>query len=79
MTEPLDLSRPSIAQLLDSLRPLIDSAKSAGDPRYLMLPPAEFDEVARYRQRDRAMGLPMLVLGLEIVRSDDPAAPPRVF
>lgn len=79
MSEPSESSRPSIAHLLDDVRPLIDTAKANGDPRFLMLPPSEFDEIARYRQRDRALGLPMLVLGLEIVRADDPATTPRVF
>lgn len=71
--------RPSIAHLLDSIRPLIAEAKESGSPRYLLLPAAEYDEVERFRVRDRALGVPMMLLGLEIVRADDPAATPRVF
>jgi hypothetical protein len=70
---------PSIAQLLDSVRPLIAEAKDAGAPRYLLLPPAEYDEIERFRKRDRELGVPLMLLGLEIVRADDPTATPRVF
>ena len=75
----LGVEQPSIAILLDSIRPLIAEAKEAGTPRYVLLPAAEYDEVERYRRGDRELGVPMMVLGLEIVRADDPAAARKVF
>lgn len=70
----------SLAALLDDVRPLVIAARERGDvPRYLMLGEAPFEAVARVKGVDRERGLPMIVLGLEIVRSDDPFAAPRVF
>lgn len=71
---------PSVAALLDDVRPLVVAARARGEsPGYLMLAPAAYDAVAACRAADRRLGLPIIVLGLEIVRSDDAAAPPRVF
>ena len=71
---------PSVAALLDDVRPLVVAARARGDsPGYLMLAPAAYDAVAACRAADRRLGLPIIVLGMEIVRSDDAAAPPRVF
>jgi hypothetical protein len=70
----------SLAALLDDVRPLVVAAREGGDhPRYLMLEGASYDAVAQVKDGDRERGLPMIVLGLEIVRSDDPATRPRVF
>ena len=70
----------SVAALLDEVRPLVVGARARGEsPSYLMLPPAEYDAVAACRAPDRRLGMPMIVLGMEIVRADDPAARPRVF
>jgi hypothetical protein len=70
----------SIAALLDDIRPLIARERAAGKhPRYLMLPGAEYDAVRALKASDAARGLPVMVLGLEIVRSDDPGAAPKVF
>jgi hypothetical protein len=75
-----DGAAPSVAALLDDVRPLVVGARARGEsPRFLVLPPAEYDAVAACRAADRRLGLPMIVLGLEIVRSDDSAAGPRVF
>lgn len=75
-----DVVPPSVAALLDEVRPLVVAARARGEaPSYLMLPPAAYDAVAACRTADRALGLPAILLGLEIVRSDDPAASPRVF
>jgi hypothetical protein len=74
------MEAPSVAALLDDVRPLVAGAHARGEsPSYLMLAPAAYDAVAACRGADRRLGLPMIVLGLEIVRSDDPAARPRVF
>ena len=75
-----EIMSPSVAALLDEVRPLLVAARARGEsPGYLMLAPAAFDAVAACRAADRELGVPMIVLGLEIVRSDDPAASPRVF
>jgi len=70
---------PSLAALLDEVRPLLAQAREEGNPRYVLVPPALFDVISAYRARDRAMGMPATLLGLEIVKSDDPLATPRVF
>ena len=70
---------PSLADLLDEVRPLLAAARTSGNPRYVLVPPTLFDLISGYRTRDREMGLPATVLGLEIVRADDPDAAPRVF
>jgi hypothetical protein len=69
----------SLAGLLDDVRPLIAEARLHGNPRYVLVPPALFDVISGYRSRDREMGLAPTVLGLEIVRADDPDATPKVF
>jgi hypothetical protein len=69
----------SIADVLDELRPLIVAARAGGNPRYALVPPGLFDAVSAYRSRDRALGLPVTLLGLELVRADEPAAALRVF
>lgn len=71
---------PSLATLLDEVRPLIVAARDRGEhPRYLLLDQPAFDAVAAVKDRDRERGMPMLVLGLEAVRADDPVAERRVF
>jgi hypothetical protein len=71
---------PSLAALLDEVRPLLARAREeAGNPRYVLVPPSLYDVISGYRTRDREMGMPATVLGLEIVKSDDPLATPRVF
>ena len=61
----------SIAALLDDIRPLIAYARDHGEqPRYLLLAGDSFDAVR---------GVPVMVLGMEIVRGDDPATSPKVF
>ncbi len=72
-------AQPSLAGLLDAIRPLIAEARQTGVPRYVLLSPATFDLIAGYRSRDRSMGLPVTVLGLEAVRADEPDTAPRVF
>ncbi|HEX3464717.1 MAG TPA: hypothetical protein VHS78_11770 [Candidatus Elarobacter sp.] len=75
-----ELESPSVAALLDDVRALVVGARARGEsPRYVVLPPAAYDAVAACRATDRRLGLPMIVLGMEIVRADDPAAPPRLF
>ncbi|MFN2460919.1 MAG: hypothetical protein ABR591_09565 [Candidatus Velthaea sp.] len=77
---PADALPPSVAALLDDVRPLIVDARARGEaPRFLMLPHDAYDAVAACRIPDRERGLPMIVLGLEIVRAEDPSAQPRVF
>jgi hypothetical protein len=71
---------PSLATLLDEVRPLIMTARSKGeDPRYLALPKERYDAVAACKGSDRERGMPMLVLGMEIVPAEDPNAKPRVY
>ncbi len=70
---------PSLAGLLDEIRPLIAEARITGNPRYVLVAPDLFDVIAAYRRRDRDLGLPATVLGLEIVKADEPNAAPRVF
>jgi hypothetical protein len=72
-------AQPSLAALLDDVRPQLAAAREAGNPRYVLVPPALFDVIAGYRARDRELGMPATLLGLEIVKSDDPNAAPRVF
>jgi hypothetical protein len=75
-----EADRASLAALLDDVRPLIVEARRNGeDPRYVMLPRASYDAVAACKEGDRERGMPMLVLGLEIVPADDALAAPRVF
>ncbi len=70
----------SLAVLLDDLRPLIAAARDAGtNPRHVLLSPAAFDLVTSIKGRDRERGMPIMVLGMEIVRADNPSQSPRVF
>jgi hypothetical protein len=76
---PVD-DHPSLAALLDELRPLIVAARARGEtPRYVVLGPAAYDAVEAVKAGDRRRGMPVIVLGLEIVRADEPGAAPRVF
>jgi hypothetical protein len=70
---------PSLAGLLDDVRPLLAEARLTSNPRYVLVPPDLFDVIAAYRKRDREIGMPPTLLGLEIVRADDPHAAPKVF
>jgi hypothetical protein len=70
----------SLARLLDDVRPLIAGARERGEhPRFVMLSPGDFDAVAACKGSDRKRHMPMLILGMEIVRSDDRDQIPRVF
>lgn len=73
------MSDVSVAALLDDIRPLIAEARIDGDPRYVLLPPAAYDTIAAMRARDRSIGMPATLLGLEIVRADEPASAMKVF
>lgn len=69
----------SLAVLLDDVRPLIADARERGEqPRFLLLPRPAFDAVATCKQPDRERGMPLMVLGMEIVCADAPTSP-RVF
>jgi hypothetical protein len=77
---PADDPTPSIAELLDDVRSLVVAARARGEsPSYLMLTPAAYDAVVACRAADARLGLRPAVLGMELVRSDDLAAAPRVF
>ncbi len=70
----------SIAALLDDIRPLIARARDHGEqPRYLLLAGDSFDAVRSVKAAEAARGVPLMVLGMEIVRGDDPATVPKVF
>jgi hypothetical protein len=70
----------SLATLLDELRPLIVAARTQNqNPRYVLLSACAYDAVAAVKSGDLERGMPMIVLGLEIVRADESAATPRVF
>ena len=70
----------SLAVLLDDLRPLIAAARDAGkNPRHVLLSPAAYELVASVKGHDRERGMPVMVLGMEIVLADDPSQQPRVF
>lgn len=68
-----------LARLLDDVRPLIVEARQEGQrPRFLLLDGDAYDAVAACKKPDRERGMPMMVLGMEIVRAENPT-PPRVF
>ena len=68
-----------LARLLDDVRPLIVEARAEGQrPRFLLLEGEAYDAVAACKHPDRERGMPMMVLGMEIVRADNPTTP-RVF
>jgi hypothetical protein len=70
----------SIAALLDDVRPLITDARDNGEqPRFLLLAGDSFDAVRSVKASELARGVPLMVLGMEIVRGDDPATSPKVF
>jgi len=70
----------SLAKLLDELRPLIVASRARGEhPRFVMLGQSAYDAVEAVKGGDRKRGMPMIVLGLEIVRAGEAGAAPRVF
>jgi hypothetical protein len=70
----------SLTALLDDLRPLIVAAHDRGErPRFIALPAEPYALVAACKAGDREKGMPMLVLGLEVVASPEPPGAPRVF
>lgn len=70
----------SIAALLDDVRPLITDAREAGEkPRFLLIDGASFDAVRSVKAAEAERGVPLMVLGMEIVRGDDPKTTPKVF
>jgi hypothetical protein len=70
----------SIAALLDDVRPLIAHARNHGEhPRFLLLAGDSFDAVRTVKAAEAARGVPLMVLGMEIVRGDDPKTVPKVF
>jgi hypothetical protein len=70
----------SLAALLDDVRGLIVDARGRGeDPRYLLLPRVWYAVVNACKARDRERGMPVMVLGMEIVSSDDEHVGPRIF
>ncbi|HYZ17499.1 MAG TPA: hypothetical protein VE591_13905, partial [Candidatus Acidoferrum sp.] len=73
----MPVENASLATLLDELRPLIVAARARGEhPRFVLLGQAAYDAVAACKATDRERWMPMIVLGLEIVRADDPDAAP---
>jgi hypothetical protein len=69
-----------LARLLDDVRPLIVEARQSGEkPRFLLLNSDHFEAVAACKKPDRERGMPMMVLGMEIVKADEPLTVPRVF
>jgi hypothetical protein len=69
-----------LARLLDDVRPLIVDARQQGErPRFLLLDRDAYDAVAACKRLDRERGMPMMVLGMEIVQADSPIPQPRVF
>ena len=72
--------QPSIAALVDDIRPLIVAARDRGEhPRYVALAETSYAAVAACKQADRERGVPVMILGMEIVRADDARTAPRVF
>jgi len=70
----------SLAALLDDVRPLIVEARDQGErPRFLLLGGEPFDAVRAVKAGEQARGLPLMVLGMEIVRGDEPRLTPKVF
>jgi hypothetical protein len=69
-----------LARLLDDVRPLIVEARQQGEkPRFLLLDRAAYEAVEACKKPDRDRGMPLMVLGMEIVRADAPQQSPRVF
>ncbi len=70
----------SIAALLDDVRPLItDAREQGGQPRFLLLAGDSFDAVRSVKAAELERGVPLMVLGMQIVRGDDPKTTPKVF
>lgn len=70
----------SLAVLLDEVRPMIANAREQGDrPRYVVLSREAYDAVAACKHVDRERGMPMMVLGMEVVLADAPIASARIF
>ena len=75
-----DSEEASLTVVLDDLRPLIVAARDRGEhPRYVLLPPQPYALVAACKAADLQKGMPMLVLGLEVVSTDAPPPAARVF
>lgn len=71
---------PSIAVLLDEVRPLIAQAREDGErPRYVVLSKDTYEAVAACKCADRERGMPLMVLGMEAVLADAPIERPRIF
>jgi hypothetical protein len=63
----------SVARLLDQTRELIVQAVDRGErPQYLVVQPSLYEAVARAKAREISFGRPLRVLGLLLVRSEDP-------
>ena len=70
----------SIAALLDDVRPLItDAREQGGQPSFLLLAGDSFDAVRSVKAAELERGVPLMVLGMQIVRGDDPKTTPKVF
>jgi hypothetical protein len=70
----------SLAVLLDEVRPLIARAREQGErPRYVVVSKEAYDAVAAVKESDRERGMPLMVLGMEIVLADAPIERPKVF
>jgi hypothetical protein len=70
----------SVALLLDEVRPLVAEARKRGeDPRFVLLSPQDFEAVADIKRPELARNMPMMILGMEIVLSDDASQKPSVF
>jgi hypothetical protein len=69
----------SIAELLDDIRPLIARARDHGEhPRFVLLGGESFEAVRAVKAAE-AGRMPLMVLGMEVVRGDDPTTSPKVF
>jgi hypothetical protein len=70
----------SLAVLLDDVRPLITRAREDGEkPRFVVLSKDAYDAVAACKAGDRDRGMPIMVLGMEVVLADAPIERPQVF
>lgn len=80
MTVRPEAGAPSVARLLDETRELIVQAVDRGErPEYLLVHPALYEAVAGAKARELSFGRPLRLLGLLLVRSEDPLVEgPRV-
>lgn len=70
----------SLAVLLDEVRPLIAQAREQGEqPRFVVLSKDAYDAVVAAKGIDRERGMPLMVLGMEVVLADAPIERPKVF